>query len=452
MFQRFFEEGLAQASYLIACDRTREAIVVDPRRDVDVYAAVARHDGLRIVAAVETHIHADFVSGSRELAKIGAGIVTGPGSAPGFDSHEVRDGEQLTFGDLRLEFLHTPGHTPEHVTVVARQPGSPVRAFTGDTLFVGAVGRPDLLGDAQARRLAGDLYDSLFHKLLVLDDAVEVHPGHGAGSLCGTGIGAAHSSTIGQERRFNPLLQHGSREAFVDAVLADLPETPAYFRRMKRINQEGPSLLGLASGYPGVAAIEAAHAAAAVHEGAYLIDLRRAEAFCAAHPTGALNIGFGPKVGYWAGWVVPSGRPLVLLASNAREASESGRQLLRVGLDTIGGYIEGGFEAWHKAGLPTSAIERISARDFGDRVERSDDLTVVDVRTEHEWRAGHFEGAMHVPLGELPSRTGDVPRTGTVATICEAGYRSTLAASLLSRAGVDKVLTVEGGMSAFRSA
>jgi hydroxyacylglutathione hydrolase len=451
MFQRFFEEGLAQVSYLVACDRTREAIVVDPRRDVGVYVGVARHDGLKIVAAVETHIHADFVSGSRELAEIGARVVVGPGSAPGFDCHEVRDGERLAFGDLRLEFLHTPGHTPEHVTVLARQPGEPARAFTGDTLFVGAVGRPDLLGEPETRQLAGQLYDSLFHRLLVLDDAVEVHPGHGAGSLCGTGIGAEPSSTVGRERRFNPALQYGSREAFVAAVLADLPETPPYFQRMKRINQDGPPVLGLASGFPGVAAIDARHAASAVRGGAYLIDLRGADAFCAAHPAGALNIGYGPKVGYWAGWVVPPGRSIVLLASNGREAAEAGRQLLRVGLDTVEGYVEGGLEAWRRAGLPTSAIERISLRAFGERVERADGLTIVDVRTAGEWRSGHLEGAMHVPVGELASRTGEMPRSGTVATICEGGYRSTLAASLLSRAGVGNVLTVEGGMSAYRS-
>lgn len=451
MFQRFFDEGLAQASYLIACDRTREAIVVDPRRDVDVYAAAARQHGLTIVAAVETHIHADFVSGSRELVEIGARVVAGPGSAMGFDCHEARDGEQLSFGDLRLEFLHTPGHTPEHVTVLARQPREPVRAFTGDTLFVGAVGRPDLLGEAQMRQLAGELYDSLFHKLLALDDAVEVHPGHGAGSLCGTNIAAEPSSTIGQERRFNPALQYESRDAFAAAVLADLPETPPYFRRMKRINQDGPPRLGLASGYAGVAAIDAMRAASAVREGAYLIDLRGADAFCAAHPTGALNIGYGPKVGYWAGWVVPPGRRIVLLASNAREAAEAGRQLLRVALDAIEGYIEGGLEVWRSAGLPTSAIQRISLRDFNERVERADGLTVVDVRTSREWQAGHLEGATHVPLGELASRTGDVPRTGTVVTICEGGYRSTLAASLLTRAGARNVLTVEGGMSAYRS-
>jgi hydroxyacylglutathione hydrolase len=455
MFQRFFDEGLAQASYLVACTRTRAAIVVDPRRDADVYVATARQQGLRIVAAVETHIHADFVSGARELAEAfpptGARVIAGPGASLGFDCHEVRDGERLAFGDLQLEFLHTPGHTPEHVSVVARQAGEPARVFTGDTLFVGAVGRPDLLGEEQTRQLAGELYDSLFQKLLKLNDAVEVLPGHGAGSLCGTGIGAEPHSTIARERRFNPALQHGSREAFVAAVLADLPETPPYFQWMKRINQEGPALLGLAADYPGVTAIEARQAAAAAHQGACLIDLRGADAFCRAHPAGALNLAYGPRVGYWAGWVVPTGTRIVLLASNAGEASEAGRQLLRVGLDAVEGYIEGGLDAWRSAGLPTSSIQQIRADDFTERLARADGLTVIDVRSAREWQEGHIAGALHIPMGELVGRTGDVPRTGPVATICEGGYRSTLAASLLSRAGVTDVLTVAGGMSAYRA-
>jgi hydroxyacylglutathione hydrolase len=450
MFQRFFDEGLAQASYLIACTRTREAIVVDPRRDADIYIAAAAQHGLRIVAALETHIHADFVSGARELALAGARTIAGPGASLGFESQEIRDGERLAFGDLQLECLHTPGHTPEHISIVARQRGEPARVFTGDTLFVGAVGRPDLLGEEQARQLAGQLYDSLFGKLLTLDDAVEVHPGHGAGSLCGTAIGTEPHSTVGQERRFNPTLQHRSREAFVAAMLADLPETPPYFKEMKRINQEGPAPLGLAAGYSGLTAIDATQAAAALGQGACLIDLRGADAFCSEHPSGALNIAFGPRVGYWSGWVVPTGTRIVLLARHAGEASEAGRQLLRVGLDRLEGCIEGGLEAWRVAGLPVSSIQQIGTDEFSERLAREKRLTVIDVRTAREWQDGHIAGTLHIPVGELAGRMADVPRTGPVATICEGGYRSTLAASMLSRAGVGDVLTIKGGMEAYR--
>ena len=268
MFQRFLDEGLAHSSYLLGCPRAREAVVIDPRRDVDVYVDAARHHGLTITHVIETHIHADFVSGARELAAIGARPVAGPGAALRFDHHEARDGETLQIGDLSLRLLHTPGHTPEHIAIVASHPDEPIRAFTGDTLFVGAVGRPDLLGEPLTRALAADLYDSLFHALLSLEDDVEVHPAHGAGSLCGAGIGREPHSTIGQERRFNPMLQHASREAFVTAVLADLPETPVYFPRMKRVNHDGPRVLGLATGVELPYALSAATADRAIRGGA----------------------------------------------------------------------------------------------------------------------------------------------------------------------------------------
>ncbi len=451
MFQRFFEEGLAHSSYLLACDRTRDAIVVDPRRDVDVYVAAARQRGLRVVAAIETHIHADFVSGARELGAIGARTIAGPGAALGFAFQEAHHGERLSVGDLSLEFLHTPGHTPEHMSIVAGHPGEATRVFTGDTLFVGAVGRPDLLGPEQTRQLAGDLYDSLVNRLLALEDAVEVHPAHGAGSLCGTGIGAEPHSTIGRERRLNPMLRHASRDAFVAAVLADLPETPPYFSRMKRVNQDGPPLRRLADGYPGVGAIGVARAASAARAGAILLDLRAADAFCGAHPPGALSLAYGPKVGYWAGWILPGDARIVLLASNEREAAEAGRQLLRVGIDAVEGYIDGGLDAWRDAGLPTSHIPQITPRELRERVARGDGLTVMDVRSPREWQDGHIDGATHVPVGDLGRRAADVPRDAAVATICEGGYRSTLAASLLSRAGVGTVLNVTGGMAAYRA-
>ena len=211
MFERLSDEGLAQTSYLIACERTRTAIVIDPRRDIDAYTSIAARHGLTIAFAIETHIHADFVSGARELAAAGARVVAGPGAGLRFPLHEATHGETLRAGDITIEVLHTPGHTPEHISLLVRQPGAPVRVFTGDTLFVGAVGRPDLLGADQARGLAGQLYDSLFGTLLTLDDYVEVYPGHGAGSLCGAGIGTAPHSTIGQERRFNPLLQQAGK-------------------------------------------------------------------------------------------------------------------------------------------------------------------------------------------------------------------------------------------------
>ena len=451
MFQRFFDEGLAQASFLIACPRAREAVIIDPRRDVDIYVETARAHNLRIAYSFETHVHADFACGSRELAAIGAKTICGPGADLRYAHHQATHGERLRVGDLSIEFMHTPGHTPEHLTILTSQPDHPVRLFTGDTLFVGAVGRPDLLGDDATRRLAESLYDSLFKKILVLDDRIEVHPGHGAGSLCGAGIGQEEFTTIGQEKRFNAMLQHRTKEEFVAAVLADLPDTPPYFQRMKKLNQEGPPLMGMVNGYRGPAAISPGSAATAIRNGGLLIDLRGASTFAAEHPLGALNLPFGKKVGYWAGYVLPNDARVVLLANDQREATEAARQLIRIGVSRIDGYINGGFEAWRSAGLPTASYPLTNVQDLHASLSGANPPLVVDVRTKREWNEGHIEGAVHMPLGELARRSSELPRDRDIATICEGGYRSSLAASVLSRAGIDRLLNVTGGMTAWRA-
>ena len=450
MFLRFFEEGLAQASFLVACDRTREAAVVDPRRDIDVYVSAAKQHGVTIVYGIETHIHADFVSGARELASVGARVVSGPGADLRFDHHAARHRERLRLGDTVVEVLHTPGHTPEHISLVVHEPAQSVRALTGDTLFVGAVGRPDLLGENQARALAGQLYESLFDVLLALPDAVEVHPGHGAGSLCGAGIGSEPHSTIGQERQFNPMLRHRSRDAFVAAVLGDLPETPAYFRRMKRVNHQGPPLLNLAAPVAAPASVASQSLASIVSKGATLLDVRSSEAFGAGHLTGSVHIAFGPKVGYWAGWVLEPDAHIVVIADDEHQAVEVRRQLLRVGLDRVDGAARGEVERWRAAGLPISSTPQITVRDLQNRRASGEHLAVLDVRTSREWQGGHIEGAMHVPAGEVPARASELPRGTTIAVICEAGLRSSLAASLLERAGIP-VVNVTGGMPAYRT-
>lgn len=450
MLLRFYEDGLAQASYLLACERTRQACVIDPRRDVDIYVEAARPLGLTLAWAIETHIHADFVSGARELARTGAVVMSGPGSALQFDSHEAADEDVIAMGDVRLRFLHTPGHTPEHICVHVETPDQPVRLFTGDTLFVGGVGRPDLLGDVLTRRLAGELYDSLFRRILALGDDVEIHPGHGAGSLCGAGIGTEPFSLLAQERRFNRMLQHQSKDTFVAAVLADLPETPPYFPRMKRVNHEGPRVLGLSEGYDGPAPLGASEAAAAVDAGAWLIDLRSSADFGAAHPSGAVNITCGSKVGYWAGWVIPAGTPVVLLAAKPGDTRTAARQLLRVGADRIEGFVDGGFDAWRAAGLPVASIPQMSIQELDERLTRGERLTVLDVRNAKEWNDGHIEGATHVPVGDVPGRASELAGSTPIATLCEGGFRSSLASSLLVRAGIPNVINVRGGMGAVR--
>ena len=446
--ERFFVEGLAQASFLICSGSSDEAIVIDPRRDVEAYLDVARRRGARIRYAIETHIHADFVSGARELAAAGAQIVCGPGADLGFVHREVRHEEVITLGEMTLTFLHTPGHTPEHISVLLQTPGEPVRLFSGDTLFVGAVGRPDLLGVKRTHQLAGQLYDSLFDVLLRLDDRVEVHPGHGAGSMCGRGIGAAPSSTIGDERRLNSMLQTGSRETFIAAVMADLPETPAYFPRLKQLNRVGPAVLGLAGGVAPTPSIEPKAAQRLLDSGAIMIDTRDAAAFGRAHPRGAVNIGFGARLGYWAGWLLPPDVPLVLMTADDRTVPETVRHLLRVGLDDVRGCVQGGFDAWCAAQLPSEALAQIPASSL--RPGGSSGLRLIDVRAAGEWRDGHIEGALHIPLGDIPARAATLPDNARLGLLCEGGYRSSLAASLLQRAGVTNLVNVSGGMAEYR--
>jgi hydroxyacylglutathione hydrolase len=447
MFQRFFDEGLAQASFLVGCDRTKQAVVIDPRRDASIYLAAARQAGTTIVWAIETHVHADFVSGARELAETGVRVITGPGADLAFPHHEMTDGEQLGVGDVTLTFLHTPGHTPEHVAVLAEAAGQSTRLFTGDLLFVGGVGRPDLLGEAQTRQLASDLFDSL-RRVMALDDRIEVHPGHGAGSLCGAGIGKEPSSTIARERQQNAMLQYEDRDAFVRAVLADIPPTPPYFARMKRVNKAGPPLVDPARKLP---SLRPAAAAALAADGALILDLRPGSAFAAGHPYGALNIGYGTKVGYWAGWVVPPDAPVILLAEEPSQAQEAAVQLLRVGLDRIEGAIAGGFDAWVGAALPVAQIEQMTAADLRRQLDRGMPMQVVDVRTPHEWKSAHVDGAINIPVGEIPARAGELPADALIVTICEGGYRSSLAASLLAQEGVSRVANVVGGMAAYRA-
>jgi hydroxyacylglutathione hydrolase len=446
MFQRFYDEGLAQASFLVGCDRTKQAVVIDPRRDASIYVEAARQAGVSIVASIETHVHADFVSGARELAELGARIVTGPGADLHVTHHQVKDGEDMAVGSLTLTFFHTPGHTFEHIAIGTNAPGEPSRLFTGDLLFVGGVGRPDLVGEAQTRALAGLLFDSL-RRVMAMDRATEVHPGHGAGSLCGAGIGSSPASTIGREADQNPMLQFADRDRFVAAVMADVPERPAYFARMKKINQEGPAVLGLAHAHRRLPSIRPAAAAALAADGAIVVDLRPADAFAEGHPDGAVNLGYGSKVGYWGGWVLPPDMPLLLMASEPAHAQDAAVQLLRVGLDRVEGAIDGGFDAWQAASLPAAATEQIAAEDLRDCTSG---FVLLDVRSPREWRAGHIDGAVNIPVGEIPARLAELPSGAPIATLCEGGYRSSLAASLLAQEGIS-VVNVAGGMAAYRA-
>jgi hydroxyacylglutathione hydrolase len=461
IFERFEDKGLAHYSYAVGCEALRTVAIVDPRRDVDVYLSFAAGRGLRITHVLETHIHADFASGARELAERTGAELAVSGHDEGetfqvsFPHRDLRDGDEIEIGAARLRALHTPGHTPEHLSYLvfdgARSDVVPMLMLSGDFLFVGSLGRPDLLGEEQKRALAGRLFDSVREKLSVLPDGLEVHPAHGAGSMCGAGMSGRPMSTLGYERLANPYLDPAlSREAFLAKILGNVPPFPPYYRRMKRVNSEGPRLLG--EELPGRKRLPVEELRDLMEEGGVVIDLRDQIAFGGGHIPGAFGVGAGSDLSAWAAWVVPYDRPVALVTQAREQVDPAVRALVRVGLDDLRGYLDGGITAWTGVGLPLAEVPQIGACQLEESLQDGDRVTVVDVRTVSEWNAGHVEGAIHIPGGDLADRAGELPRDGRLAMICNSGYRSTVAASVLARRGFGNVVNVTGGMQAWRKA
>lgn len=451
-FKQFYLGCLAQASYMIGAEG--EAAVVDPRRDVETYLEEARAQGLTIRHVIETHLHADFVSGHRELAeRTGAKISFGAKAGASFPHVAVKDGDEIHMGPVTLRFLETPGHTPESVSVVVFDSAiseEPQAVLTGDTLFIGDVGRPDLLGaKMSAEDLAGMLYDSLHDKLLALPDSVAVWPGHGAGSLCGRNISSETSSTIGQQRRFNYALQPMSKAEFVRMMTTDLPEAPAYFSRDVEANRGGAAAL---SELPAPRGLSAAQFEERRRAGAVVLDTRPSAEFGAAHVPNALHIGLSGQFASWAGTVLPAGRPVVIVAEDADRVSEARTRLARVGVENVEGYLDGGIAAWDSAGLPLQRTDQVNVDELAARIADRDEGQIVDVRRPGEWGAGHIAGAVHIPLSQLPQRAGELDPARPVHLICASGFRSSIASSLLEQKGFARVTNVVGGMGAWAAA
>ncbi|HEY3349674.1 MAG TPA: MBL fold metallo-hydrolase [Thermoanaerobaculia bacterium] len=450
IFKQFYLGCLAHASYLIGDGG--EAAVVDPRRDVDEYFDEARAQGLTIKWVLETHLHADFVSGHRELAaRTGATIVFGEKARAAFPHRGVRDGEEIRLGGLVLRFLETPGHTPESISILVLDP-EPRLVLTGDTLFIGDVGRPDLAaspGGVTPQNMAGALYDSLHGKLLTLPDDVAVYPAHGAGSLCGRNISSETSSTIGVQRRTNYALQPMPRDEFVKIMTADLPETPAYFPRDVEINRAGADALPPRRA---PAPLPPAEVLRLVERGAVLVDVRPATAFGAGHMPGALNVGLTGQFASWAGTLLPPDRPLVLVTDDEAGAEEAATRLARVGLENVAGYLAGGVAAWDAAGLPLARLPQIDVSELKSRLDEPGAPFILDVRRPREFAAGHVPGAVPLPLDLLGREIDTVGISGPVAIVCASGYRSSTAASLLlQRKGVEPI-NVVGGTNAWVAA
>jgi hydroxyacylglutathione hydrolase len=452
IFETVRTDGLAHLSYLVGDRSSGHAAVIDPRRDVDVYLELARRHRLTITHAVETHIHADFVSGSRELAaRTGTAkiyVSVEGGAHYGFAHEPLRDGARLELGAVTLTAIHTPGHTPEHMAYLATEKGKSWGFFSGDFLFADSVGRPDLLGAAQTPGLAKALFRSLRTALPPLPDAVPLYPAHGAGSPCGANI-CDRQSTIGHERRHNPALQFTDETAFIDWVLRTAPPMPRYYPRMKRINAQGPEVLNR---LPAVEWLEPEAFRQRLAAGkVQLIDNRQMLAFGGGHIHGAWNLGPRAELSLWASWMLDEALPIALVLPRDGDLPEVLRQFLRVGFTRFAGCLKGGMEAWVTAGLPVQQLAQVPVQELNPLVPPRD-FQLLDVRSPSEWDAGHLPGAHYLFLGELPQKLKNLDRNKPVAVYCASGYRSSLAASLLQANGFSKVQNVPGSYAAWTAA
>ena len=448
---------LAHASYLVADPESRTAAVVDPQRDVDQYLADARGHGVEIRHVFLTHFHADFVAGHLELrSRTGAEIYLGRSARAEYPFVPLGDGEAVAFGSVRLRILETPGHSPESISILVydlrRDPASPHAVLTGDTLFIGDVGPPDLRAAVgwSAERLAGMLYDSLRDKLLPLPDETLVYPAHGAGSLCGRSIGKETVSTMGVQRRYNYALQPMSRDAFIAIVTTDQPDAPAYFTYDAILNaRERPTLeRALEQGLHPLT-IEELRGLRDVR--AQLLDARDPADFAGAHLLGSVNIGLGGQYASWAGTLLDRERPIVIIAGRGREG-EAAMRLGRIGFDHVAGYLAGGMEATELHRDLVRRMPRVTAPALAELLASSDPPVVLDVRAPSEREASRIPGSLHIPLQHLLERIGEVPcGPRTVVVHCASGYRSSIAASLLERHGVPDVADLVGGMAAWNA-
>ncbi|HMH08001.1 MAG TPA: rhodanese-like domain-containing protein [Terriglobales bacterium] len=450
--EQFYLGCLAHASYMLGSET--EAVVVDPQRDVDLYLQAAEEHGLIIRHIFETHLHADFVSGHKELAaRTGAQIYFGASAGATFPHVAVPDGFELRFGQARINVLETPGHTPESICLLVtdnEKAETPQAVLTGDTLFLGDVGRPDLSRTHTPEQLAGMLYDSLHNKLMKLPDEVLVYPAHGAGSLCGRNMRAERSSTIGTERLTNYALQIRSREEFVKQLTSNLPARPDYFLQDAEINRGGASSL---SEMPELKAIAPAELKVMLEEeeGVMALDIRPGDQFVAGHVPGSVNIALSGQFATWAGTILGLSSPPVLIADSPEQLAEARLRLARVGIEAERGYLQGGVRGWKQAGFDLAQLPEITAQELQRRLSENT-VRALDVRREPEWMAGHVAGAAWWPLDRFRVSPPEIDLSLPLAVHCQSGYRSMIACSLLQRAGFKNVINVAGGFAAWQEA
>jgi hydroxyacylglutathione hydrolase len=452
-FEQFYLTCLAHASYMIGSEG--EAAIIDPQRDVDIYLKAAEEQNLKIRHIFETHLHADFVSGHKELAaRTGAKIYIGAHADAGFPHLPLTDGFEVKMGALRIRALETPGHTPESVCLVVTDESKspqPSAVLTGDTLFIGDVGRPDLSKTHTPRQLAGLLYDSLHKKLLALPDAVMVYPAHGAGSLCGRAMRAERSSTIGTERLTNYALQIANRDDFIAQLTTNLPARPEYFLEDAEINRSGAATL---TELPPLPALSPAEVHARLQLNANLLDVRSGDEFAAGHVPGSISIALSGQFASWAGGILGIRSKPILIGDSESQIEEARLRLARVGIEELRGYLAGGVVAWQKSGLPIVKTEQVSPKDLNLKLREGGlrPSDILDVRREGEWQAGHIEQVQCRALDTFPQGLPILDKKRPVAVHCKSGYRSMIACSLLERAGHSNVINVAGGFDAWHAA
>jgi hydroxyacylglutathione hydrolase len=454
VFKTIQAEGIAELSYLIGDDDEGVAAIFDPRPDCDVYVDMAREAGLAITHIFETHIHADLVSGSRELcARVESAKIFASnegGAEYGFEHEKVNDGDRFTFGELLVIARHTPGHTPEHMSYLLADADHPDDAWgilTGDSLFVSSAGRPDLLGEKHTKQLAEQQFHTLRDFYLKMPDHVMIYPNHGAGSPCGADIGDRLTSTIGYERRFNTFLQFDEVQKFTEYALATAPPVPKYYPVMKKVNAQGPRVLGNLPRVPGLP--PKAFKEAIEKRSGVLVDVRTMLAFGGGHIPGAINIGGSPILSIWAGWMLDPDELILLVLESENDLEQIVRLFIRTGYTKFAGYLAGGMKAWDAAGFPLAEVGQMSVHELNNR---AGDLQIVDVRSPREWKNGHVPGARHIFLPELRKRIGEIDRSKPTAVYCGSGYRASIATSIMKPAGFEKLWNVPGSWEAWKKA
>ncbi len=451
IIEPFFTKAIAHSSYLVG--ESTVCAIVDPRRDVDIYVNAAQALDMKITHVLETHLHADFISGHMDLAdKTGAKIYAPQSGNCEFPHIGLSEGDSFRIGSIKLRVVETPGHTPEHIAYIVMDTArgeKPSCVFCGDTLFVGDVGRPDLF-PGQADKLASDLYESLRTKLLTLPDFCEVYPAHGAGSLCGRAMAAKRSSTIGYERLYNAALQIKEKNQFVKSLTTDMPGVPDHFSRCSEINRKGPKLIKHLRKPTRLDPND--FRKAADQEKTVVLDMRSYEAFGGQHIPDAYNIDFSGNFPTFAGWIIPPDKDILLVSESSVRAEDAILWLRRVGLDNTTGFLNGGMHAWANEGLLTNHVGQLSAEELHTKIVKGESMTLVDVRAQSEFETKHIEGAINIPVPELRTPHGELEKNRQLILICRTGNRSSLAASILLQQGFSDIYSVAGGMQGYNAA